>query len=728
MFSSDKPIQRKEEDALKRTTFSKQLAKAIVSYTKTDNFVVSLCGRWGSGKTSILNLVLEEINAITQDGPEEERPIIIRFNPWNYTDCAQLVSQFFAEISTNLKTRDSSKEMRYIGEALERYSSLFEYSQYIPVVGKYIAPLHKALTSTGGWLKKKSDENNSLEEKKKKVTEALSNQKHKFIIVIDDIDRLNNAQIRAVFQLVNSVAGFPNMIYFLLFDREVVARALHEEQNCDGEEYLEKIIQVLFDVPEASPELISNVFIERYINIIFKEDEEIDFDTEYWQKIYDSCIRPFTKGIRDVNRILNSYEFKYNLMKNEINEVDLLAITTLQICAPDIYKWIVRNSNLLVGGVENYGGISGVEQKENAERYKKSFGEVYAGNSELMLSVMQALFPRFAWKTGGYSRSRETNDELRRKNKIASVERIQRYFNLSLEDIPIGQGEIKNTITTYTAIQLQEYLESLLQNGKLNFYLQELSAHLWDIPDERVVLFIEALMRIQENDLICDPPKALSSWPKAKCMSVVKELFNRNNKQSNRELLIKLIRNADKKSIYVLADIVGFLEEVYGKCGDYINSKYQFVLESDLDDIEKEFIQRIHEKVENLFEGKDFDNLFNLWGILDPKNRDEHVISLMKDEINIPKLLSLYAGTWRSSNNMTGWTFREGSFDEYISSEDAYNGINKLKNKRFAELDERFKEIAIAYALWYESKDKNKNNVNHEIGKKQVDLLIPEWE
>lgn len=49
MFNSDKPITKIEDDVLNRGNFSKQLAHAILAYTKTDNFVISLCGRWGSG-------------------------------------------------------------------------------------------------------------------------------------------------------------------------------------------------------------------------------------------------------------------------------------------------------------------------------------------------------------------------------------------------------------------------------------------------------------------------------------------------------------------------------------------------------------------------------------------------------------------------------------------------------------------------------------------------------
>lgn len=207
---------------------------------------------------------------------------IIKFNPWNYSDCSQLISQFFVAIQTQLKVDSGKKGLKAVGEALEGYSSLLDYSVYIPVIGPYLGPLKGVFTGVGKQIKGNVGKGNSVEAKKKKVIEALEKQKHKFIIIIDDIDRLNNAQIRAIFQLVNSLAGFPNMIYLLSFDREVVTRALQEEQKCDGEEYLEKIIQVPFEVPEANKSLVNEVFFNMLTDIIFdKEDSDVSFDSEY---------------------------------------------------------------------------------------------------------------------------------------------------------------------------------------------------------------------------------------------------------------------------------------------------------------------------------------------------------------------------------------------------------------------------------------------------------------
>ena len=139
MFNSDKPITKIEDDVLNRGNFSKQLAHAILAYTKTDNFVISLCGRWGSGKTSILNMVLDEIEKNVQPNTDDT-PIIVKFNPWNYSDSSQLINQFFGVMLATLKSKCGGEKFKVLGNILEKYSSFFNYTQYIPVSkdNKYI--------------------------------------------------------------------------------------------------------------------------------------------------------------------------------------------------------------------------------------------------------------------------------------------------------------------------------------------------------------------------------------------------------------------------------------------------------------------------------------------------------------------------------------------------------------------------------------------------------------
>lgn len=726
MFHSDQPIDKKEFDRLNRTEFSKKLAKAILSYTKSDNFAISLCGKWGSGKTSIINMVIEEIDNLSKDSKEEEKPIIVKFNPWNYSDCAQLISQFFVAIQTRLKIDTKNKGLKAVGDALEGYSSLLDYSAYIPVIGQYLGPIKGFIASVGKQIKGKAEKDNSVEVKKQKVIEALEQQKQKFIIVIDDIDRLNNAQIRAIFQLVNSLAGFPNMIYLLSFDREVVTRALQEEQDCDGEEYLEKIIQVPFEVPEANKNLVNKVFFDRLTNIIFNgENEDNNFDSDYWGTIFSNCISPFIQSIRDVNRVVNTFEFKYGLMHNEVNVIDLLALTTLQVCAPTIFKWIYCNANNLTGSVESAGGITVAEQKENFKNYLELFKSIYSENPHCMMNIIQTLFPKFSWKTGGYNRNRVSNDELRYNDRIASTDRVKRYFDLSLEEIVINKKQMQNTLTEYSKIQLMDYFVKLLEMDKLVEYLQELQANIQDISENRRSVFVDALVEIQALDTAHEKKGVFSPIPAFRCYSALIEIFKHGNKVANENMVKELIKNASAKNVSIICKIIDDVEAAYGRDRNSINSSYQFVEEANLNVLEKELLDKIKElaETENFFDYKEVESIYRIWKYLDKESLDLYVREMLQQPTNVPKYLAMYIGSW-SGGKTKGWFF-QSSFSEHIEKQDAFKKIFSLKNtEEFSALNQSDKEIAIAFYLWCNSESDD----YHDINRENVKAVISQWE
>lgn len=90
--------------------------------------------------------------------------------------------------------------------------------------------------------------------------------------MIDDVDRLSNEEIISVFQLVKTIADFPYAVYLLAFDCEIIINALREVQKGDGAEYLEKIVQVPFELPEPESEDVHRIFKERLESIIDDSD------------------------------------------------------------------------------------------------------------------------------------------------------------------------------------------------------------------------------------------------------------------------------------------------------------------------------------------------------------------------------------------------------------------------------------------------------------------------
>ncbi len=61
MISPDLPITKSNEDRLNRNVFAKSIARTMLQYSFPSSFTIGLYGEWGSGKTSLVNMVLEAV-------------------------------------------------------------------------------------------------------------------------------------------------------------------------------------------------------------------------------------------------------------------------------------------------------------------------------------------------------------------------------------------------------------------------------------------------------------------------------------------------------------------------------------------------------------------------------------------------------------------------------------------------------------------------------------------
>ena len=117
-YSTDRPIETGEQDLLGRASFSEQLGKAIYEYTGKDGLVIGLFGKWGTGKTSVINMAVNEITELAKD--DENKPIIMKFAPWNYSDKDNLISMFFQSLKNKINVQDNEELKNKVGESIKR--------------------------------------------------------------------------------------------------------------------------------------------------------------------------------------------------------------------------------------------------------------------------------------------------------------------------------------------------------------------------------------------------------------------------------------------------------------------------------------------------------------------------------------------------------------------------------------------------------------------------------
>ena len=79
-------------------------------------------------------MALQEI----ENSKFEKDVIVVRFEPWHFSDSSQLLSQFFVRLSNEFKGK-SNKNLQKIRKAIEKYSSALDLAKLIPVYGDIIS-------------------------------------------------------------------------------------------------------------------------------------------------------------------------------------------------------------------------------------------------------------------------------------------------------------------------------------------------------------------------------------------------------------------------------------------------------------------------------------------------------------------------------------------------------------------------------------------------------------
>ena len=115
-INADKPITKSEEDVLGRKKFVENLTNVLTSYEDTNSLTIGLYGKWGSGKTSIINLTTTKL--------KEAKYKVIHFNPWNFKGQDELIQCFFKEFYNQLDMVDYHKLFTKLGNLFKRRNNL----------------------------------------------------------------------------------------------------------------------------------------------------------------------------------------------------------------------------------------------------------------------------------------------------------------------------------------------------------------------------------------------------------------------------------------------------------------------------------------------------------------------------------------------------------------------------------------------------------------------------
>lgn len=719
MYNSDRAITDVQNDLLGRSSFSKQLGRAIYEYPGRDGLVIGLFGKWGTGKTSVINMALQEINAVSEN--DDNKPLVVKFAPWNYSDKDNLISLFFQCLKNRVENDKSGELKKKIGQALNDYAGAFDAIALVPVVGNGLASILKTTAATEG---KKLIQSPSLDESRELLEKALMEGNQKIVVVIDDIDRLTNSQIRDVFQLAKQVADFPNVIYILAMDREVVTRALEEVHGFDGNEYLEKIIQIPFEIPELSKEKLQNILFTKLDTVISDCNTEMVLNKGYWSQVFINCVAPYIHTLRDVNRVVNTFQFKFGMLSQESSIEDVIALTTIDVLEPRLYKWISENKEVVCGGVMHSLQSRNMKPEDNRKKYLSEFKELGI-DTELAIKCVATLFPSFAREVNEHNYGCYYDSNVRGQMRVAQEERFDLYFKLDLEEIRVPRGIINKCILSYTEEELINAIEKINEDGQAIYFLDELQSLIDKIPYGRLALIVKVLYKKQAQ-LKGETMRAIFAVSAAErtrfCTEAILERMETPEERYN--VIYDIVTHGDVFEIGSVCQEINRIELAYGRlASNEEDVKGQIISKNQLIKIEEAYILRVNKLIDetSLTDSPDFHYILYLWECFDSEGASDYIRDYIKDVKNHLRYVCRIAGKWNGTNG-SGWSFDSLSDDKYTTVEEVKKIIDEYDKKQMV-IDFSEEELIklASFVLNYK-----KGKIYHATQEKAIQLLM-EW-
>lgn len=275
----------------------------------------------------------------------------------------------------------------------------------------------------------------------------------------------------------------------------------------DGAHFLEKIVQVGFDIPKLSPGKIEESIESVVSRIVERAMARQKFDSQRWGKLFVSAIRPYFETLRDVKRFGNTLSFHFELYRNgeafDANPIDLVALEVLRHFEAPLYNKLFAAKPLLTGAPRAaFGPNFSLEGPSAAEALIEK-----ATRSEAK-DILINVFPPFAWMLakirhndpGPIPHAAAYRAQWLNELRPCHPELFERYFKFSLSAEELSESEISSLLAVLESrTGLVGKLRELSERGLLGAAVLRLGAQNPVVSAEGAARFVAGILDMEKE-------------------------------------------------------------------------------------------------------------------------------------------------------------------------------------------------------------------------------------
>jgi hypothetical protein len=323
-WEEDCPIENYKDDAFNRKVLVNEIVERIVKWSpEQSSFNISITGEWGSGKTSFLNMVKNQL---------QERAVVVDYVPWSYHHPTDLTAQFF----------------ELLANALEKESTYRDLA----------ATIRSAAVGTGFWgnlMAQILDYPRSYTALKERIETSLKHTNGKrLVIVVDELDRLTADELTEVLKLLKNLGSIKGSYIITSFDKEAIAANLGQIK--DGNKYLEKFFQAEVPLAKISVSHTIGKDLIAWMKILGIDQDVIQQIEETFRYSDGFKLKPkedshyyiwqLIDNSRKLKLFINSVNTRFPLIREKIDVYSFLLLELIRLYYPKVYQMLARKECL----------------------------------------------------------------------------------------------------------------------------------------------------------------------------------------------------------------------------------------------------------------------------------------------------------------------------------------------------------------------------------------------
>jgi hypothetical protein len=497
---SDRPVQKKDTDKLENMHFVEGLYSFIMGAETP--ITIGIQGGWGSGKTSLINMLEEKIKS---ENPRQA--IYVFVNAWEHALFQHKEAKL--EVTVNLLTglfeamKTAIEEKEYnIQEIIKKevvgqegiFAKLKSLSRS-PLLWGSMSAASKMFTGAD-WVQdiKPGASEQSVTEfiqvLRNKIADAVQKITNnsdigRFVCFIDDLDRVPPEIAVEILDVTKNIFAIEHYIFVLAIDYDVVVKGLEgkfgkkdKENEREFRQYFDKIIQIPFHMPVGA-------YKKHLVDLLRSSFETLgyhDLDQDVLENISTAALAA-TDGVpRSIKRIINTLSLLKHISPDLTDDADSVLeirfiVIALNINFPEISRRLMENSNFIDWKINKLNKRWELNSEEQEfEEIKDAYGESFDEEWE---QVVYCLCQQTLWLKAKASAVSDLLNALRKALKRRSFDKktlsidlldtiLQDIRVVSVENVSGGLVDNSSKKTDTVTVFCKNVHKSLLGKGKIN--------------------------------------------------------------------------------------------------------------------------------------------------------------------------------------------------------------------------------------------------------------------